>query len=149
MRFLQWKILVYIFYGIWSIFRPYSIFYFTMVYFVAIWYIFPVLVYCATQNQATGFSKWTQLSQIPQILTCLAAQYAELLGKKDKLPGVARLRVCLHEQWFCFVSHHFVITVRVYPSKSCKYLGSMLWSQFSAVFDNFRRKNWRFSQKPM
>jgi hypothetical protein len=29
------------------------------------------------------------------------------------------------------------------------YLGSMLWSQFSAIFDNFRRKNWRFSQKPM
>jgi hypothetical protein len=22
--------------------------------------------------------------------------------------------------------------------------GSMLWSQFSAIFDNFRRKNWRF-----
>jgi hypothetical protein len=27
--------------------------------------------------------------------------------------------------------------------------GPMLWSQFSAIFDNFRRKNWRFSQKPM
>jgi hypothetical protein len=27
--------------------------------------------------------------------------------------------------------------------------GSMLWSQFSAIFDNFRRKNWRLSQKPM
>jgi hypothetical protein len=26
-------------------------------------------------------------------------------------------------------------------------LGSMLRSQFSAIFDNFRRKNWRFSQK--
>jgi hypothetical protein len=25
----------------------------------------------------------------------------------------------------------------------------MLWSQFSAIFDNFRRKNWRFSLKPM
>jgi hypothetical protein len=25
----------------------------------------------------------------------------------------------------------------------------MLWSQFSAIFDNFRRNNWRFSQKPM
>jgi hypothetical protein len=23
----------------------------------------------------------------------------------------------------------------------------MLWSQLSAIFDNFRRKNWRFSQK--
>jgi hypothetical protein len=28
-------------------------------------------------------------------------------------------------------------------------LGSMLWSQFSAIFGNFLRKNWRFSQKPM
>jgi hypothetical protein len=27
--------------------------------------------------------------------------------------------------------------------------GSMLWSQFSAIFLNFRRKNWRFYQKPM
>jgi hypothetical protein len=27
--------------------------------------------------------------------------------------------------------------------------GPMLCSQFSAIFDNFRRKNWRFSQKPM
>jgi hypothetical protein len=27
--------------------------------------------------------------------------------------------------------------------------GSMLWSKFSAIFDNFRRKNWRFSQNPM
>jgi hypothetical protein len=28
-----------------------------------------------------------------------------------------------------------------------KVQGPMLWSQFSAIFDNFRRKNWRFSQK--
>jgi hypothetical protein len=27
--------------------------------------------------------------------------------------------------------------------------GPMLWSQFYAIFPNFRRKNWRFSQKPM
>jgi hypothetical protein len=27
--------------------------------------------------------------------------------------------------------------------------GSMLWSQCSAIFANFLRKNWRFSQKPM
>jgi hypothetical protein len=31
----------------------------------------------------------------------------------------------------------------------CRLQGSMLWSQFSAIFANFRRKNWRFSQKPM
>jgi hypothetical protein len=36
-------------------------------------------------------------------------------------------------------------------SKNCPlfYLGSMLSSQFSAISDNFRQKNWRFSQKPM
>jgi hypothetical protein len=28
-------------------------------------------------------------------------------------------------------------------------LGSMLWSQFSAIFTHFWRKNWRFSQKAM
>jgi hypothetical protein len=28
-------------------------------------------------------------------------------------------------------------------------LGSMLWSQFSAIFDIFWRQKWRFSQKPM
>jgi hypothetical protein len=27
--------------------------------------------------------------------------------------------------------------------------GLMLWSQLSAIFVNFRWKNWRFSQKPM
>jgi hypothetical protein len=26
---------------------------------------------------------------------------------------------------------------------------SMLWSQFSVIFNNFRQKIWRFSQKPM
>jgi hypothetical protein len=33
--------------------------------------------------------------------------------------------------------------------KHQQHLGSMLWSQFTAIFDNFRQKNWRFSQKPM
>jgi hypothetical protein len=27
--------------------------------------------------------------------------------------------------------------------------GSILWSQFSAIFADYRRKYWRFSQKPM
>jgi hypothetical protein len=27
--------------------------------------------------------------------------------------------------------------------------GSMLWSQFSTIFVNYRKKNWRFSQKPI
>jgi hypothetical protein len=27
------------------------------------------------------------------------------------------------------------------------YQGPMFWSQFSAIFDNFQRKNWRFYKK--
>jgi hypothetical protein len=37
---LQWKILVY-FMTIWSILRPFEIFFGPLVYFVVIWYIFP------------------------------------------------------------------------------------------------------------
>jgi hypothetical protein len=42
-------------------------------------------------------------------------------------------------------------TLKIFYFNSCDNLdlGSMLWSQFSAIFDNFRRKNWRFPQKPM
>jgi hypothetical protein len=29
------------------------------------------------------------------------------------------------------------------------FLGSMLWSPFSAIFPNFRRKKWCFTQTPM
>jgi hypothetical protein len=39
--------------------------------------------------------------------------------------------------------------VRLCLMKVELYLRLMLWSQFSAIFDDFRRKNWRFSQKPM
>jgi hypothetical protein len=38
---------------------------------------------------------------------------------------------------------------RKMPNENSPNLGSMLWSQFSAIFDNFRQKNWRFSQNPM
>jgi hypothetical protein len=38
-RFLQWTILLY-FMAIWSIFRPFGIFYCTMVYFVVMWNVF-------------------------------------------------------------------------------------------------------------
>jgi hypothetical protein len=45
---------------------------------------------------------------------------------KEKLVG-------LHFGWFFSQAHQ----------------GPMLSSQFSAIFDNFWRKNWRFSQKPI
>jgi hypothetical protein len=51
-RVLQWKILVY-FMTIWSILRPFGIFYGHLVYFAVIWYIFPVFVFCTKKNLAT------------------------------------------------------------------------------------------------
>jgi hypothetical protein len=51
-RVLQWKILRY-FMTVWSILRPLEIFYGHLVYFVVIWYIFPVLVFCTKKNLAT------------------------------------------------------------------------------------------------
>jgi hypothetical protein len=38
---------------IWSILRPFGIFNGRLVYFVVIWYIFPVLVFCTEKNLAT------------------------------------------------------------------------------------------------
>jgi hypothetical protein len=36
-----------------SIILPFDLFYGRLVYFVVIWYLFPVLVYCAKKNLAT------------------------------------------------------------------------------------------------
>jgi hypothetical protein len=36
---------------------------------------------------------------------------------------------------------------RQFSGSKVGYQGSMLWSQFSAIFPNFRRKNWRFFSK--
>jgi hypothetical protein len=44
----------------------------------------------------------------------------------------------------------FISKVSNYPiGENSPNLGSMLWSQSSAIFDNFRRKNWRSSQNSM
>jgi hypothetical protein len=48
-RVLQWKTLVY-FRTIWSYLRPFSIFCGHLVYFMVIWYIFPVLVCCTKKS---------------------------------------------------------------------------------------------------
>jgi hypothetical protein len=42
-----------IFYGHWYILQPFGIFDGPVVYFVVIWYIFPVLDCCAEKNMAT------------------------------------------------------------------------------------------------
>jgi hypothetical protein len=42
-----------IFMTIWSILRPIGIFYGHLVYFLVVWYIFPVLVCCTKKNLAT------------------------------------------------------------------------------------------------
>jgi hypothetical protein len=46
------------------------------------------------------------------------------------------------------LAHVYIRTYR-FSTSSVDVQGSMLWSQFSAIFANFRRKFWRFSQKPM
>jgi hypothetical protein len=51
-RILQRKILVY-FMSIRYILRPFAIFYGHLVYFLVIWYIFPILVSCSKKNLAT------------------------------------------------------------------------------------------------
>jgi hypothetical protein len=51
-RALQWKTIVY-FVDIWSILRPFDILFGHLVYFVVIWYIFPLLVNCTKINLAT------------------------------------------------------------------------------------------------
>jgi hypothetical protein len=50
-RVLQWKMLVY-FMDTRSILRSFVIFYGHLVYFVVIWHIFPVLVFCTKKNLA-------------------------------------------------------------------------------------------------
>jgi hypothetical protein len=45
-----------------------------------------------------------------------------------------------------FVVRHFRLGKRV-AARHFFHLGSMLWSQFSAIFNKFRRKIWRFSKK--
>jgi hypothetical protein len=51
-RVLQWKMLAYCI-DIWSILQSFGIFYGHWVYFVVIWYNFPVLVFCTKKNLAT------------------------------------------------------------------------------------------------
>jgi hypothetical protein len=51
-RVLQWKMLVY-FIDIWSILRPFYTYNGHLVYFVVIWYIFSILLYCTKKNLAT------------------------------------------------------------------------------------------------
>jgi hypothetical protein len=55
----------------------------------------------------------------------------------------------ISEQWMEEGVDKVAVTDRLVQLKNSYNQGSMLWSQFSAIFDNFRRKNWRFSQKPM
>jgi hypothetical protein len=51
---------------------------------------------------------------------------------------------------FLFLCWALVIVVtgnHAHPHNLSKYQGSMLWSHFSAIFDNFQHKNWRFFSK--
>jgi hypothetical protein len=50
-----WRVLQFKMSAIWSILRPFGIFCGHLIYFIFIWYAFPVLVCCATKNLATLF----------------------------------------------------------------------------------------------
>jgi hypothetical protein len=47
---------------IWSILQPFDIFYGHLVYFVVIWYIFPMLIYCSEKNLATLINTYLDTS---------------------------------------------------------------------------------------
>jgi hypothetical protein len=78
-RVLPWKMLVY-FMAIWSIFLPFGTFYGAWVYFVIVWYIFPVLVCCSPKNLATlflnhkTFARRPLVALLPNCRICCVAQ---------------------------------------------------------------------------
>jgi hypothetical protein len=47
----------------------------------------------------------------------------------------------------CVIDIFSALLCRNWSLVATVHKGSMLWSQFSTVFVNFRRKNWRFSKK--
>jgi hypothetical protein len=65
-RFLQWKILAYIFI-IWSILRPLEILYGHLVHFVVIWYILPRFGICCQENSGNPGSEHTAITAIPEV----------------------------------------------------------------------------------
>jgi hypothetical protein len=79
-----------------------------------------------------------------------------LYNDKNKGAAYAEKHFYTFLHMHIIIAHFFVTNTKLmkttlYLSKAlCLWdQGSMLWSQFSAIFVNFRRKNWRFSQKPM
>jgi hypothetical protein len=76
-RVLQWKMLVY-FRDTWSILRSFVIFYWHLVYFVVIWYNFPVLVFCTKKYLAT------------------------LVASRCQAEGIAKVKVGRDQRWHKF-----------------------------------------------
>jgi hypothetical protein len=80
---LQWKIFVY-FMDILSILWPFDIFYGHLVYFVVIWYIFPVLVYRSKKNRATANGNcnfvFLQTKFCPQMLPLNLFKFLDFLS---------------------------------------------------------------------
>jgi hypothetical protein len=81
-----------IFLAMWSIFRPFGVFDDTLEYFVVIWYVFSVLVYCATKNLATLFRMFSK--KVPFKLEKTETISPELLVSEMKLKkNFSRLKV--------------------------------------------------------
>jgi hypothetical protein len=69
-----------------------------------------------------------------------------MLTKRSKNLYLIKVKII----WWLFAVKFVPDSIRYHPNcEISPILGSMLWSQFSAIFANFRRKIWRFSQKPM
>jgi hypothetical protein len=135
-----------------------------LVHFITIWYNFTVLVCCTNENLATlslaiistHFSNASKICLktamfflffCKLVLKLCHAAPPSLNKFECKATPISRhSKIAKCSLWLTY--SHFLWNP-VYASWCVSNLGLMLWSQFSAIFDNFRRKNWRFSQKPM
>jgi hypothetical protein len=95
------------------------------------------------------YSTWFEKREANPIKYCVYStrRTASVISRAD-IPGWRRLSLSLStclSQNLVRPQTAFVFMGTTYERKN----GSMFWSQFSAIFDNFQWKNWRFSQKPM
>jgi hypothetical protein len=76
----QWKMLVY-FMTIGSILQPFGMIYDNLVYFIVVWYIFPVSIFCAKKNLATLH---------PQYL--MSTKYSDIFAEGNEATQLQPLR---------------------------------------------------------
>jgi hypothetical protein len=91
-RFLQWKMLEH-FMTMWSILWPCGRFCGHLVYFMVLWYIFPVLVCCTKKNLAT----LTRMGKMQRCLRCTTAPNTS--GKNINLVHLFKIREKRASTW--------------------------------------------------